>query len=919
MTSEPQPPRFIVGIDLGTTNCAVSFVDTKGGGTSVQDFPIRQFTGSGVTEARDTLPSFLYALTAEEKTNADRRINEGYRAGTFARDHGSLTPGRMVSSAKSWLCHSGIDRRSAILPWHAAPEIPAISPVDAQAIILSHLRTEWDDAHPDHPLASQQVCITVPASFDEIARELTIEAARKAGIPALILLEEPQAAFYAWLSHHERNWSEILTPDDHILVCDVGGGTTDFTLIHARPTESGPVVFHRTAVGDHLILGGDNLDLALAHALENRLSPQGKLDARSWSMLVRRCRHHKETLLAENAPDSIEVVLPGTGSGLLRNQRSASLTRHEVENLLLDGFMPMVPFEARPAKKSSGFQEFDLPYAPDPGITRYLAEFLGFNLPRDSAGKIIPPKAILLNGGLFESSVMRKRLHDALVSWFGSEGSWSPTALDHRRLDLAVARGAAYFGLVRRGLGVQVVSNLARSYYLGLTMPDGSSKGLCVAPASLATGSEISIDQHPLSVKLKTPVEFPLYVSSRRTTDSAGELVQIDNESFTAMPPMRTVLSTGKNATQDEVRVTLSTQMSELGTLALAIVEQSGTRRWKLEFDLRAATRTELAYHEGQGERSGMIEQERVAGALQAVRDFFHLTQQQMGSLSVFKRIEQLVELPRSEWPVSLLRAMWQELMDLTGTRRVSAIHEQRWLNLAGYCLRPGFGFALDDWRVAETWKLFPRGMSYPSSEPVRAEWWIFWRRVCGGLNGGQQNALALPQMALIKNLATGKGTVKIGDHERIEWFRLLAVLERLPREQRVQLGAWMRQRIEQGKADRAVAVWALGRLGSRVPLYASIQHVLPPETVSEWLRLLMQTADEKELPFTLMSMARRTGDRYRDVDETIRAEVTARMQQFKAPDHWIHLVEEGGHLETGEQDLAFGDQLPRGLALMDA
>jgi len=927
--NEPAPPRFIIGIDLGTTNCAVAFIDTRNAGRTVTDFPVRQFTAPGISETRDTLPSFLLALRPEEISETDRLVDANYQVGTHAREHGALTPGRQVASAKSWLCHAGIDRRSPILPWHAASDVKTISPVDAQSIILKHMRMAWDESHPDHPMSTQEMYITVPASFDEVARELTVEAAKKAGIPSLVLLEEPQAAFYAWLSHHENTWSEQISADDHILVCDVGGGTTDLTLIHARPDPSGPVVFHRTAVGDHLILGGDNLDLALAHVAEDLLSPGKKLDARSWSMLVRRCRHYKEALLAEAAPESIEVVLPGTGSGLLRNQRQTTLTRSMVESLLLDGFMPLAPRDAVPAKKTSGFQEFDLPYAPDPAITRYLAEFLRTNLPRRDNGDLVPPRAILLNGGLFESPVMRRRFYDVLVSWFGDaeNGPWKPMALDHRRLDLAVARGAAYFGLTRRGQGVRVVSNLARAYYLGIESRDGVAQALCVAPARLASGQSLVIDQHPLSVRLKTPVEFPLYVSSRRTTDEAGQIVTIDADSFTSLPPMRTVLTAGKTATQTSVRVSLSAHLTELGTLELAVVEAVGARSWKLGFDLRAATRTDLTFHEGRGERSGMMDQVLIDQATEAMRRHFSLNQSQLGSVSLFKELESIIEQPRAEWPVSFLRALWSPLLELAALRATSAVHEQRWLNLMGYTLRPGFGFALDDWRITETWKIFPRGLAYASNDAVRAEWWILWRRLAGGLTTGQQNAMVLPLVSALKSLLTGKSKariadgweIRLGSHETIELFRLLGSLERITCDVRVQLGHWMLERVTQQGSDRSAALWALGRLGSRTPLYGSIQSIVPPDTAAGWIqRLSASTITDPNITFAMMSMARLTGDRYRDVDDETRSLVISRLKALNAPAHWITLIEKGGHLDSNEQDQAFGDQLPRGLALMD-
>jgi len=923
------PPRYVVGIDLGTTNCAVSFVDTQGQGRTISDFPIPQFTAPDVTESRDTLPSFLYALTADETTAADQRIDPSYRIGTHARDHGALTPGRLIASAKSWLCHAGVDRKAAILPWHAAPDVKSISPVEAQSLLLRHIRTAWDDAHPGHLLAEQEVYITVPASFDEVARELTVEAARKAGYPALILIEEPQAAFYAWLSHHETSWPEIILPDDHILVCDVGGGTTDLTLIHARPGDGGPVVFHRTAVGDHLILGGDNLDLALAHHLEEKLSAGQKLDPRSWTTLVRLCRHYKEFLLSENAPDSVDVVLPGAGAGILRNQRIATLTRTEAEQVLLNGFMPMVEWSSSPAKRSSGFQEFGLPFAADPAISKYLAEFLRANLPKDSAGQPIPPRAILLNGGLFESPVMRRRFYEVLSAWFDgmTDLPWKPALLDHRRLDLAVARGAAYFGLARRGAGVKVVSNLARTYYLGIESPDGESMAVCIAPASLSTGRQLTVDQHPFTLKLKTPVEFPLYVSSRRTTDPAGAMVSIDAESFIALPPVRTVMTAGKQAVQSTVSVNLTALLTELGTLDLAVVEREGNRSWKLAFDLRAATRTDLSFHDAAGERTGLIDDETIQQAASAVRAYFQRSQSGIGELSIMKELEVIIGANRIEWPVSVLRALWQSMMDSADTRRISAQHEQRWLNLTGYFLRPGFGFALDDWRIAETWKIFPAGIIHKSNEAVNAEWWILWRRLAGGLTTGQQTALGLPLVAALKSLFQGKPRgrisngweIRFGSHEIIEVLRLISLLERIDRGQRELLGGWMLDRIieKSASAEKGACLWALGHLGARTPLYGPIHQVISVDIVTRWIRQLGEDSVRgKELPFTLMLLARRTGDRYRDIDESTRDLVIRKMQALNSPAHWISLVEQGGDLDRDDQGQIFGETLPRGLRL---
>jgi molecular chaperone DnaK (HSP70) len=922
-TNEARPVRYIIGIDLGTTNSALAYVDTTDPARTIRDFPIRQYTDTATEEQRDTLPSFLYALLPEERTAADEAVDPVYRVGWHAREQGALAPGRLIASTKSWLCHGGVDRQSAVLPWHAAEDAERRSPVQAQAAILRHLRYAWDQAHPVDPLAEQEVYITVPASFDEVARELTVAAARLAGIPALILLEEPQAAFYAWLARHEEDWSASLQADDHVLICDIGGGTTDLTLIHTRAGTDGIPVFHRTAVGEHLILGGDNLDLALAHHLEDRFGPE-PLDPRSWSTLVRRCRQYKEALLADAAPEQIEVVLPGRGARVLGGHRQTTLTRTEVETLLVDGFLPQVEWTALPARRSSGFQEFGLPYTADAAITRYLAEFLRTHLPRLPDGTAQPPKAVLLNGGLFESAVMRRRIHEVLRDWFDDA---APRELDHQRLDLAVARGAAYFGLARRGLAVRVISDLARAYYIGIDRSQSSDRreALCVAPAGLTAEVPLQIDQHPLRVRLKRPVEFQLYVSSTRTIDRPGDSVTLDPELFTPLPPLRTVLAVGKQASQDEIDVHLHAVLNELGTLDLRIVEAAGTRTWKLAFDLRAATRTDMAFHTGTGEQGGLLDSATLAHTEDALRRHFDTPAARIQGTSALKELEQVLGLPRGQWPATMLRAWWSALVELEPVRHRSAPHEQRWLHLLGYCLRPGFGIALDDWRVAETWKWSHAGPVHYTHDMVRAEWWIVWRRLAGGLTSGQQTALAGPLLAAMKSLFGGKPKVRIlnrdvrlADHETVELLRLLALLERLPQERRRAFGdAWL-ARLTAGGLNRThqqAAYWGLARLGAREPLYGPVNCVVAAESAGHWIETLGQLQDPpREAAATLMTLARRTGDRYRDVPPAIREFVLERLKAWQAPAHYSELVRTGGTLDANEEAQAFGDQLPSGL-----
>ncbi|HEX6986392.1 MAG TPA: Hsp70 family protein, partial [Planctomycetaceae bacterium] len=486
----------VVGIDLGTTNSAVAFADTEDSRLAVRTFAVPQVVAPGQVERRETLPSFHYQPAAGEFPPESLALpwekRPGYVVGAFARDQGVRAPGRLVASAKSWLCHPGVDRTADLLPWHGAPDVDRLSPVEASARYLGHVRAAWNHAHPDHPLERQDVVLTLPASFDEVARELTVRAAQKAGLPRVVLIEEPQAAFYAWINKHRDDWQTRVDAGQTILVCDIGGGTSDFTLIRARPAEGGSVAFHRVAVGEHLILGGDNLDLAVAKHLEAELTGGGRLDPRPWESLVRQSRVVKETLLGENAPESLTVNLAGRGSGLIGGAMQVVADREKVRALLLDGFLPDVPLDAKPQARQSGFQEFGLPYAADPAITRHLASFLTSHrgvLADEVSGGVVSgeakrdhsplithhspdpakPDAVLFNGGFFASPVLRERLLDVLGTWFTADGSpYSPTVLDNDELYLAVARGAAYYGLVRRGHGVRIAAGLARTYYVGV-------------------------------------------------------------------------------------------------------------------------------------------------------------------------------------------------------------------------------------------------------------------------------------------------------------------------------------------------------------------------------------------------------------------------------------------------------------------
>ncbi len=685
---------------------------------------------AGQVEARETLPSFHYQSADGEFSSGALRCpwhktEPTFTVGFFARDHGSLVPGRLIASAKSWLCHSGVDRTAPLLPWQGAADVARLSPVDVSARYLSHVRDAWNERFPRHPLPEQELVLTLPASFDEVARELTVKAAAMAGLPRVVLIEEPQAAFYAWINAHADDWDQLVTPGQKILVCDIGGGTSDFTLIRVRRGEDGKVQFHRVAVGDHLILGGDNLDLALAHHIERQL---GKLEPRQWAVLVRTCRAVKETLLGQNAPEKLTVNLPGAGTKLIGGGIHVDVTRDEVRNLLVEGFFPSVNLNEKPINRRSGFQEFGLPFAPDAAITRYLAAFLTAHRhvaidEGDAPTDHDParPDIVLLNGGVFESPQLRDRLLEVLGSWFAPgqtdanvsstarSGDWRPILLENGRLDLAVARGAAYYGMVRRGQGVRIAAGLARTYYIGVeaATPSGASEpktsAVCLLPAGIEPGHDVALTKQRFDLVVSEPAEFPLYFSSTRLTDKPGELVPVDRERMTPLPPMRTVLRTQKKAVPETVAVNLHARLTEIGTLDLWFSQIGGRRSWRLQFDVRSTTQTDVAAHESQAEHEGVVDETTWKHCETLLENTFGSAGADKPE-GLVKRLAAATGMTRNSWPTSLCRRIWEALMEREAGRRRSAVHESRWLSLLGFALRPGYGLAVDDWRVAQTW-----------------------------------------------------------------------------------------------------------------------------------------------------------------------------------------------------------------------
>jgi molecular chaperone DnaK (HSP70) len=955
--SDAAPSRYVVGIDLGTTNSALSYIDTEAAPGEVQTLGIAQITAPDVVEPRDTLPSFHYAPATGEFAPGTLRLpwetaEHEYCVGSFARDHGETVPGRLISSAKSWLCHSGVDRTAELLPWHGAADVPKLSPVEVAARYLEHFRRAWNHRFPQHPLDQQDVVVTLPASFDEVARELTVRSARQAGLQRIVLLEEPQAAFYAWIAAHPQEWQSAVQAGQKILICDIGGGTSDFSLLRVRAGSDGRVQFHRVAVGEHLILGGDNLDLALAHFIEAKLADGGKLEPRAWAVLLRSCRKIKEGLLGPSPPATITVNLPGGGSRMIGGSRSFELNTAEAQQMLIDGFLPSAALGDRPQTRRSGFQEFGLPFAPDAAMTRYLAQFLTAHrhvatddVPADVTHDPARPDVVLFNGGFFESPLLRERLLSVLGGWFSTptEPNWRPQVLANDRLDLAVARGAAYYGLVRRGQGVRIAAGLARSYYVGVGTTTDATSGMttdaavCLLSAGVEEGKGFDLAGRTFELRIREPVEFPLYYSSTRLTDPIGSLVPIDPLQMTALPPIRTVLQTSKKGAAETVRVALHAKLTEIGTLELWCTPANSvaaglpaSTQWRLQFDVRSAVQTDRSAHAGAGETGGVVDTQLAETARQEICRTFGANDPANKPESLIKRLEAALDMRRSEWPVTLLREMWAELLDQEQGRRFSEEHEARWLWLTGFSLRPGYGLAVDDWRTAQTWKLL-QAKRYFHGSRVRVEWLILWRRIAGGLTAGQQRALAEPLVAPLRAYLMAlrgskpggarKPDFGLSGHETSEAWRLLGSLELLDvtLKEEIAAAALAIAGKEKTPAVQDALIWTVGRLGSRQPMYGPLNTVVPRESAVEWCGKLAKLAvSDLATALALMQLARKTGDRHRDVDEHSRQMTLRYLHEINAAEHLIELVAEGGALAGEEQGKMFGESLPQGLRLAE-
>jgi molecular chaperone DnaK (HSP70) len=878
-----------IGIDLGTTNSALAWIDPRE--AEDRDFPpihifeTPQLVAAGRVEPRRTLPSFLF-------------LEDGQPVGTYARDQGALVPTKLVHSAKSWLSNPDVDRTAKILPWDSQESGRVLSPVEVSARLIAKFREEWDRTQ-GAPLADQDIVLTVPASFDEEARELTVMAARDAGVEKLTLLEEPAAAFYSWIANNLAASRKKLFDGQVVLVCDVGGGTSDFSLI--RVSREGDLVnFTRTAVGKHLLLGGDNLDLTLAWLVETKLGVP--LSIRQRSGLRRQCTAAKERLLNDPNLKSVEITVLGAGSALIGKSLKTEILREEALELALEGFLPFTQRGEPPKEeKRSLFRELGLPYVTDPAVSRHLNAFL------EPTGQA--PDAILFNGGFFIPEILRDRVADVVGQWYGRR----PEILENSELDLAVARGAAYYSYVRAtGSGVLVRGGLPRTYLIGLGEPkEGRFPAVCLVPRGAEEGATLEIDNDALQLVANRPVSFRLYSSLTRADDRLGDVLEFaaNDPDLHVHAPLNAVIRFGKKAEERWIPVKLGARLTEIGTLETWAESKISDNRWRLQFELRKAAAAAPAERKA----AAVVSEEALKASLALIQGVFSPSAKSpIAPEELPAKLEQTMGLGRNSWPLSAIRQMADAFLAAADGRKKSPAYEIRWFNLCGFCLRPGFGYPGDDFRIEQVRRIYASGMTYGNQAQVEIDWWIFWGRVAGGFNRNQQTDIYQRLSGFV--LPRGKSKPpRINPSLLREMWRTSASLELLPVGTKTELGDALVRRVKAGDF-RESELWCLSRLGARKLFYGPINLVVPPATATRWVEALLNVAGAGD---ALAAVARNTGDATRDLAPAVRETVRRRLASLPNGERFL-AVFEGEEEDDRTLGRIFGEELPSGLVLAE-
>ncbi|MDF1816688.1 MAG: Hsp70 family protein [Verrucomicrobiales bacterium] len=899
--------QYSIGIDLGTTNCALAYAPLAADNSDSTILPVSQWDTATTLVESDTLPSFLYRPGKEEAAQLQGKAGGGdWIAGRFAREQTTSNPARVVLSAKSWLSTSGIDQNTNFLPRNSdqLTEQGKLSPTRASALLLNYLRNAWNDEFPDAKFDDQQITVTVPASFDAAAQRLTLQAAKDAGYPAGVrLLEEPQAAFCRWLETNDAaaafhdTLPELAERPQCILVVDVGGGTSDFSLFEVRTKKNSALpAIKRIAVSEHILLGGDNIDLAMAHVVaeiqfESSLSPD------QWSHLIAQCRRIKEQALANpDSQENFKIAVPGKGSGLLDSTLTAELSPDDMQIILFEGFYPECEADELPEKTAAGLREFGLPYAKDSAVTKHLAAFLSGRPQVD---------AVLFNGGSLKPEPIQEKLRAVIGKWQGH----TPAILPNPEPDLAVARGAASYGWFLQNQSSRIEAGAARSLFLEVAEKDGGTSLVCILPKGTPQEEDVVIDHLNLSLQANQPVTFQLYSSPRLDNVKAGEVLPPNKHDLHRLPPLETI---AKAEGRDAIPVHLSAKINAIGLLQLECVDlQDLEVRWPLEFILSGASQPV-----GSSAASDIgISRPKLKNAQKRIRKMFSSPLNPKDKLTanrLIASVEKIVELPKHEWNAILLRKLWETHAECLEWSYISIDHEETWIALAGYLLRPGYGVKFDEERIDQLWHPEETGYEFPGKriDPAR---YVLWRRVAGGLDRQRQEKLAAECLQKLQTAAKPSA----------EAVRLIGALERLGPAQKSE---FCRLLLDKGK-DLAESggysdpYWvSLMLLLNRAPVYAGPETVLPTdevETAFAALRKLdWKREDLSSIPPLFLRAARQIDDPALDLPKKLRNDILSKLKKSGVPPVKLAPVQQYQEIERDEQASLLGETLPPGLVL---
>lgn len=903
--------RFIIGIDLGTTQCAISYVDLADKTLKVRSLSVTQLVSGGQIEDLATLPSVIYLSEEGRTLNCPDWMSSANKIiGAHAKELGFEIPGRFVHSSKSWLCHPRAERQAPILPWQSEIGEQKISPVDAASEYLSYLGRLWDatigSKEESFVFARQKIVVTVPASFDPAARNLTLEAIERAGIKEVSLIEEPQAAFYDYLQRNPKIMVAELKGIDTVLVIDIGGGTTDFSLIQINWAKDRDYPeFTRLAVGPHLLIGGDNLDLALARRVEAEFKHKGrKLAGKQWLSLLTQSHTAKEQVLSGEAAGKIHFNLAGSGSKVLAGAAKIALNSEEIKQILIDGFFPLIEAEESPDEDNTlGLSEAGLPFTRDAAVTKHLAAFLRHNE--------VKPDAILFNGGTMKADCLRQRLFEVLSLWRGR----NPVILENPHPMLAVAAGAAYYGLVTLGLGQKIQSGNPVSIYLGIGTAKSSTSSrhvpeqlMCILPKGSESEKDYHMTDKTFGIDMSRDSAFYLfYTPSPPKAEEPGRIIKFNSKRYLPLPPCILKARTGKGEKQVEIRV----KLRETGYLQIFCEELTGNFSQELRFDLGESEKNSRVAAEAPAKRRVPITSAQLKKIDQLLNQTFS------GTLEfnlVFKGLEEILGSVRSNWDAEMLRQLFDLFMARDQEFKTSQNNLILWFRLLGFCLRPGFGVQGDVDRVDLIWKMIDDEFTFTSTE-FWADWWVMWKRIVPGLSLERQEALkSRLEPVLFPTRRRDKKEREVSQHERNQLWRLLGHLERISVSEKERIGWWI-AKAPPSYGNDSVALSALARMGARELAYAPDTAMVSQAVANAWVEHLLKKAipGNSYLDTALREIGRKTGDRLVQIDDLLRKNILDVFKKKLRKKAFIQPLLKAARLDDKELAEFTGETLPSG------